>query len=276
MKMAAPFVLLALIACGDDDQTTPDTSPQSVTLGFAAVVGDEPFACNQTFAIGSKATSVAFSDMRYYVHDVRLVDAQGNEVAVTLTEDGMWQHDGVALLDFEDATGLCSNNTAQTNAKITGTVTRGDYRGLRFKVGVPADLNHGNATQAASPLNATAMQWNWTEGYRYVRIDMNPAGGGGFAFHLGAMSCSGSNQNATCAREDIPEIALDAFDAASNTVVFDIAALTAETDVSTSQDSSPGCHSGASDQDCASMFENIGVDFATGAASGTQTTFSVR
>ena len=59
---------------------------------------------------------------------VRLVKADGSEVPVTLTQDGLWQVDDVALLDFENATGACANGTEETRDVVEGTVPAGRLR----------------------------------------------------------------------------------------------------------------------------------------------------
>ncbi|ATX65604.1 metallo-mystery pair system four-Cys motif protein [Roseinatronobacter bogoriensis subsp. barguzinensis] len=84
---------------------------------------------------------------------------------MALDQDGVWQVADVAQLDFEDATGTCVNGTPDMNNSLRGTVPAGEYTGLDFDIGVPFDLNHGDPTLAASPLNLTAMFWNWQGAY---------------------------------------------------------------------------------------------------------------
>jgi hypothetical protein len=55
---------------------------------------------------------------------------------------------------------------------VKGSVPPGYYTGLAFKLGLPFDLDHGDATIAASPLNFTAMFWVWASGYRFLKIDL--------------------------------------------------------------------------------------------------------
>src|SRR5690606_7445391 len=127
-----------------------------VTITFMPVVGAQAFACGQTFSgLGTTAASVTPTDFRLYVHDVRLVRADASEEPLTLEQDGLWQYQNVALLDFEDGTGGCGNGTAQTHAVLTGTVAYGAYNGIKYKLGLPFALNHGDPTTAPSPLNVT-------------------------------------------------------------------------------------------------------------------------
>ncbi len=77
-----------------------------VTISFAAAVGDEPFACGTTFEdFGSGDGDFEARDLRFFVSEIELIDAEGAPAAFTPTDDGASQADGVALLDFEDASG---------------------------------------------------------------------------------------------------------------------------------------------------------------------------
>ena len=73
---------------------------EMVTLQFEGMVGDEPFACGQAYEIGAPATTMTALDFRFYVSEVALIDVDGNEVPVILEQDGLWQHQHVALIYF--------------------------------------------------------------------------------------------------------------------------------------------------------------------------------
>ncbi len=113
---------------------------QPVTITFRAAVGSQPFACGSTYrGIGTTGATIDPSDFRFYVSHVRLVTADGAEVPVQLDQDGIWQYDDVALLDFENKEAPCTNGTSQTNRTVRGRVPVGAYTGLRFALGVPLD-----------------------------------------------------------------------------------------------------------------------------------------
>jgi hypothetical protein len=85
-----------------------------------------------------------------------VLDQEGNSAAVVLDEDGFWQQHDLALLDFEDGQGACSNGTTATNIRLSGRVRSGSYEGLRFTVGVPFDRNHSDPLTALPPLGPLA------------------------------------------------------------------------------------------------------------------------
>jgi len=162
----------AVVAASLASQThAQDAAP--VELSFAGEFAGQPFACADTFSgIGRSEADVTVADYRLFVSNVRLLDASGVETPLTLEDDGRWQSDGVALLDFEDGSASCSNGTPQTNAVIRGQAPTAIYTGVAFDIGIPFAQNHGDPTLAASPLNLTAMFWNWRGGYRFMRVDL--------------------------------------------------------------------------------------------------------
>lgn len=101
---------------------------QPVKIQFKAVVGEEVFACGRSYTgIGTTKSTIQPKDLRFYIHNVRLLDETGKEVPVHLNQDGKWQLDNVVLLDFENGTGRCSNGNADLNMEISGTVPGGTH-----------------------------------------------------------------------------------------------------------------------------------------------------
>jgi uncharacterized repeat protein (TIGR04052 family) len=252
-----------------------DTIP--VTLRFAAKVGSEDFACGTRYeGVGATGATVEPQDFRFYVQDVRLIDSAGVEVPVTLDERAPWQSAGVALLDFEDAQGACFNGDAATNFTVTGSVPPGDYDGVVFANGVPEALNHADPVTLPAPLQVGSMSWGWLLGFRFVRAELVQVAEAGAIpglglLHLGSTACTGSPQagSVTCARSNRNEVRLTRFDPAASTIVADIGALFADTDLG--QDAQ--CHS--SGDACPALFDNIGLSLASGAPQEAQSVFRV-
>lgn len=146
---------------------------QPVNISFAAEFIGQPFDCNAQFSgIGLTNAKVTVSEFKVFVSNFRMLDETGKEFPVELVDDGLWQQQKVALLDFENGEGNCSNGTSQTNSQIAGLVTPGQYTGIAFEIGVPFDMNHVDPTLASSPMNLTSMFWNWRGGYRFMRVDL--------------------------------------------------------------------------------------------------------
>lgn len=253
---------------------TPALADQPVTINFAAEMAGTPFTCAQAYdGIGVTNSTVEVADFRVVVTNARLIGADGAETPIALDQDGVWQLDNVALLDFEDATGTCVNGTPDMNTTLRGTVPAGDYTGLAFDIGVPFDLNHGDPTLAASPLNLTAMFWNWQGGYKFIKVELSSTGlpvthdaNRGWALHLGATGCVSEARTvapgAACANPNHVAVRFDSFDPAANTVVFDVAPVLAAANVDmNTPETSPGCMSFPNDNDCVPVLQNLGLPF---------------
>jgi len=254
-----------------------------VDIRFAAEVGQAPFACGKSYAgIGTTGSTITPTDFRFFVSDVSLVRGDGTAVPVTLDQDGTWQYRNLALLDFEDGTGPCRNGNAAVNTEIRGKAPKGAYTGLRFTLGVPFDLNHGDPTLAPSPLNITSMFWVWKAGYRFVKIDLASSGqpdkrldyapgngdarkerSVGFPVHVGSAGCVSASLTtppSSCQFPNRPTITLERFDPARNVVVADLADLLSHANVdANTPNTAPGCMSEPTDPDCEGVMQALGL-----------------
>ena len=257
-------ISLASMACGSSGGSGGST--EAVTIEFAARVGDADFVCGNTYDnLGANGSSLQLSDFRFYVQDLELKNADGVYVPVELdTEGNDWQLGEVALLDFEDG---CSDlGNAPMNTVVTGTVPEGTYDGLRFKMGVPFELNHDNPAVAPSPLNLTSLHWNWQGGYKFLRIDSGTFSMSDWRFHLGSTACDGdpvSGGTTACAAPNRTEVELATFDPSNDRVVADFARLVDGAELDVNQPETPvGCMAGPMDGDWAPLFDNLGLPFA--------------
>lgn len=261
-----------------DSSSGTDTgeATQPVSIAFGATVGGEPFACGQSYAaVGNPPVEVEPMDLRFFVQDVRLVRADdGTEVPVVLDVVAPWQAETVALVDFEDATGACTEGNAETRTEITGVVPTGDYDGLVFTLGVPEDLNHADPLTLPPPLDAGTMTWGWLYGYKFLKVEVRQVVAEGVAgvglLHLGSNGCTGvpGVDEVECSLPNRAEIRLESFDVAADTAVIDVAALFGETDLAVES----MCHSAG--EACPPLFDRVGVDLDTGLPSPTQIVFT--
>ena len=284
LVLATTVVLPGIIGLRMHQRDAIAIESQTVTLQFAGMVADEPFACGQTYELGTPATAMTPLDFRFYVSEVALLDAEGNEVPLILQQDGKWQHQIVALSDFEDKSGACANGTVDTRTQVVGSVPAGNYSGVKFILGVPFGLNHVDSTLAPSPLNLTSLWWNWNFGYKFARIDLSPATEiaqttpdnstaqpkqhaevfNGFAFHLGSVGCQMDATQAPviCSLPNRSEVILSDFDPEKNVIVADLAALLSQTNLAENhEDTAIGCMSSPADSDCAGIMQNLGLPF---------------
>ena len=171
------ILLATVIAFGSYSIVRAQADTREVAINFEGFVGEDEFVCGESYdRVGSSSTTITPTDFRLYVSNLALIDEGGNAVPVELEQDGKWQHENTALLDFEDGTGACDNGTAEINNTVIGTIPEGNYQSLQFTLGVPKKLNHKDAATAPSPLNLTSMWWNWQGGYKFLRADIETDG----------------------------------------------------------------------------------------------------
>jgi uncharacterized repeat protein (TIGR04052 family) len=260
----AALLTAGATGCGSEAAVDPN---QDVALPFEAVFGSRPFSCRETFTAGTKASEVKPLDFRFYVHDVVLTTTGGERVPVELTSDGVWQRDGVALVDLESGDGTCTSGTPATHPSVVGRAPRrSDYQGLSFKVGVPEAMNHLDAARAPAPLNEPGLWWSWSGGYKYMRLDVaTPANPEGFYFHLGATDCTGTVGAFQCAKGNVASIDLPFFVPGQSRIRADLSAFYAGLDVDKTPDFQAdfvaGCMAFTGDPECPEMMNQLGLPF---------------
>ncbi len=250
-------VILTLAACSE-----PRTS---VEIPFVATWGDQAMSCDDG------AAGITLNDMRFYVSRVELIDDSGAAVELELQPDQAWQSTSVAMIDLENGQGACLNGTQAMNDSMTGSAPAGDYRGVRFVVGVPFGLNHANPLTAEAPLDDAAMHWHWRSGYKFLRAGVDHADDG-FWIHLGSAGCEGTVQNiSSCRFPNRVTVQIDDFEPGRDSVVIDLQALTGGTDLL--DGAATDCISSPAEESCVAPFRALGLDHASGAAGNAQSVF---
>ena len=268
------------------------TGKKSINIDFAAMAGSTPVDCSSNItALGTSAAAGKLLDLRFYIGNVKLVKADGSEVALSLGANDDWNatvgSDSVTLVDLEDKTGSCANGTERTNRVIRGTVPAGDYVGLKMDLGVPFAMNHTNqgADVSVTPAvinNAVhpGMAWSWAGGRKFTKIELTNAAWTAPAFyvHMGSTGCTGSSPSTglvdSCSRPNRAGLAFSSFNPATQKVAVDVAALVAGNDVTVNGGGPGGCMGGATDPECGAVFTALGLDVVSGVAGSTaQTVF---
>ncbi len=248
------LLAISIIISGCQMDQTVDDEPITVEVKFAVNVGQESFECGQSYEnLGATRSTVAFTDMRFYVYNVKLINDDGQSVALNLMQDEIWQNGMVALLDFEDG---CENGNEALNASIIGQVPKGQYQGLEFSVGLPPELNSPETILEGrgSPLNLNAMFWSWRSGYKYLRLDTDLPF---FRVHLGASAC---DDDFNCDDYNIASFSFDRFDHSSEQVLLDLDTLLSDSDLTQNAEGTPpGCMGQRDDPDCQKIYKHFNL-----------------
>lgn len=248
MRVLLPIVFLCCASCGRD------LSP--VEIRFAAALDGTPISCDTIDA------RMRLTDLRFYVSNVRLRDADGEWLSVTIAADDTWQNEQVAMIDLEDGQGSCINGSAETNAAVRGFANLASATGLSFEVGVPEGLNHADPLSAQPPLAYTVMHWHWASGYKFLRAGVE-TDDDSFFLHLGSNRCTGTIGDIRgCQASNRATVVIADFDPSMDSVIVDIGRLFAGVDLADGQ--SGECMSGPANSACEAVFTNLGIDFESG------------
>ena len=124
-----------------------------LTLNLNIMDGIAPFDGTLRTSAGQDIKTTMW---QLYISNVALVKADGSEVKVA----------GLNLIK------LGEGGPFQNIMAFKGDAPVGDYRGVRFDVGVPRELNHLDASTQVDPLGVdSGMFWAWNPGYIFSRYE---------------------------------------------------------------------------------------------------------
>jgi len=296
--------LLTLTACGGDSNTqTKDnetTSKTELSIPFAARSGTTDIACDTALpALGSNSVEGQIKYFAYYIHDIELLDNNGSVINSTLTDNAFQDPDEkVVFLQYQNKDTTCSGDAQTTYKQVSLSLNRDQVSAvasLRFKIGVPFEINHADPANAKSIYTSADYKWGWQNGRKFVRLDVKPAGGvfdgNGVSkgdtrhFHLGSTGCEAdaNGKVTSCSNPNRPTIQLDNFSLndSPKTVILNYQNLVANVAFNQDTGGQVGCMSGATDPECPDMFSALGLRFqtdngqTTAVNDGTQTLFSL-
>lgn len=135
-------------------------------------VGDQPLQFGKTYQT-PQGQPYQIELLKMYISEVALVRPDGREVGA----------DGLVLAEFKRGT------PTQGVSVMKLDVPAGQYRGIRFNVGVPRELNHLDAGTQQMPLGVNSgMYWAWNPGYIFYRLEgvvLLPEGKQKWVIHMG-------------------------------------------------------------------------------------------
>jgi hypothetical protein len=158
-----------------------DTSlSTALTVNFLAKVGAEDLACNdKTDALLQRGQ--IFTDLRFFVSNLVLVDEQGQTFPVKLDVDANSSNlqyvdqnqNSIALLNFLEAGCASSDATKKIKTSIEGLLNQGIYKELRFQLGLPYAPMDEALTSVPSALAPSDMGWMWQHYPADIQIEMH-------------------------------------------------------------------------------------------------------
>ena len=282
--------LVMLAGCGSDSTSEIDKSTP-FSLSFSAKSAGELITCDSEHnQFGTEALhSISVSDIRFYVSNIKFLNANNEVLDIELAENDFQLHSDqgfVGLIDLtSNSSGACNDEalggTQRINTAISGTILDGDVASISFDVGVPQAVMKdviATNTQEDAPTPLNEMFWSWASGYRHFlmnfQIENAAEISGKGLVHLGSTKCGGEGLLAlenkeTCDSVNTPKVTINNFDPTENTIVINVDALLNNVTFAATGDEvvpTVACHSNPMQTDCATIFENFGLNITDGNA----------
>ncbi|MBW3517736.1 MbnP family protein [Flavobacterium sp. NKUCC04_CG] len=171
MKNIKTYLLLTAISLIFASCQSDDSKPvaNNVTLAFnntfkdiAIVLGD--VASSQATVNTSAAGQLhQFSELKYVISNIRLIKTDGTEIPYNIN-------------DLDKGAAVIDQSKPATLHHTLNNIPTGDYKQLKFGLGVKRDLNVLNQVKfpifyATAGANDTEMMWEWGTGYRFTKIE---------------------------------------------------------------------------------------------------------
>ncbi|MBY0424806.1 MAG: hypothetical protein K2Q22_04140 [Cytophagales bacterium] len=151
---------------------TKKHNPGIVELVFYLQVGGKPYHPDSIY-LSPNGKPYQLSKVQFFLSHLALANAVGKEMVPLETTNS-----GIYFLELSTS---CSS--------ISFPVSNGQYSDLRFDIGLPREINHGDPSLAKYPLGLgnSEMFWEWNSGYIFFlaegRSPVLP--GGRFHFAIG-------------------------------------------------------------------------------------------
>ncbi len=137
----------------EEETVEPTATEQNLKLHIHTQVGNQLADYTSTFAQASGRKFI-LADFRYYISGIVLIKADGSEFPIS----------GKVLL---------VKPSVQDYA--LGMVPVGDYKGIRYTMGLDSATNHSNPTVYSSEnplaIQTPSMHWSWSSGYIFTKVE---------------------------------------------------------------------------------------------------------
>lgn len=152
------FLVLLLGACKKDKEVLPVTADHdqgNVELIFMPVSGNDNLLMDSVYKSGA-GEQFQVTKLKFFVSGIGFASGNSSEEAAKESSGK-----NIFLVNFAS---LPNSEKLQFNVKA------GEYKGLRFNIGLPRDVNHADPTVALPPLNLAQsdMYWSWNSGYIFL------------------------------------------------------------------------------------------------------------
>ncbi|MEC4054059.1 MbnP family protein [Myroides odoratimimus] len=157
---------LAVVSCSNDDS---NAVANNVTLKFINTFKDKVIVLGDASSSSATVNKSAegqehqFSELKYVISNIRLIKNDGKEIPYHVN-------------DLDKGATVVNQAKAETLNYLLTNIPRGEYKQIKFGLGVRSDLNVLDQIKfpvfyANAGANDTEMMWEWGTGYRFTKIE---------------------------------------------------------------------------------------------------------
>jgi uncharacterized repeat protein (TIGR04052 family) len=278
------LIMFYLFGCTGKDEP--------VALTITPSFNQQTLTCQSHFVYQNEKWR--YQQLQLFIHQVEVfVTGQGWKTWNMLATEK--QVDGIALVG-ENCSYLADEqetNEAKVNNEhwqlqfsdpvLSGIAPSENITRIRFRLGVPINVNHENPLTQPSPLNDSSMFWVWQTGHKFMRIELKSENND-WLFHLGSTGCSSKSPvrapTEKCLHPNIALIELP-FSMESPEITFDLLKLINGLELVNDH----SCQSNMKNKHCQKLFEHLGLPvnkglmvdlFSTGKKQNSQQVFRAK
>ncbi|MCY3630743.1 MAG: hypothetical protein F4100_10460 [Rhodothermaceae bacterium] len=170
-------IIILLMMAGCDSSVMEDGSTD-LTLNLNAHVNGKELSTDSGTTFDVNGVAISFASARMYLSEITLIESEDGPVTIPdapITVPAKNDDDEDISHTVEEQIILVRQD-AGVDSYDLGTWPAGNYKGIRFKVGIDGWTNRIDPSQvpAGHPLAKQTDRnnhWNWNAGYLYLRID---------------------------------------------------------------------------------------------------------
>lgn len=160
---------LLFTACEKETGVILPETEGKATVTFDAVFGNQDFAINKDFTSGTKTFN--FTKFRYWVSNVSLINAKGQEVKIPNSYYLVEETGAINLVGLNNDNATTIYPATKREDVVLKEIPADDYKTIKFSIGVEQKYNDNMSLQAGelSQLNGmTNVSWMWLTSYIFT------------------------------------------------------------------------------------------------------------